>query len=295
MEVGNPLSGSEIKWNAFGESQQDKTDDDRNMQLTDIGFAFVSPMLLLQEGERIIKLDIILSDADGDFSKTDITNSIIISISGEKEWITPKSFSAIFTRNSLTPSVVMLSVTCKFTSSDGSIVPFNESLPGYIFDTIWPVLKIILKPEAGIYNDLYNLQIISSNISVTVNGVKNFTAQNDQSSLDIAKPFLPFGSSPVLNSSFYLGNAEVFQKKLTNFSLDILWNSVPQPDLIEYYNAYLNGNPFTNLIFTVRISLLYEDKWLQFLHSGDYFLFDGIDATRSNHIEISPSEFSDCS
>jgi hypothetical protein len=294
--IGKPFTGTNVKWHAFGESQLNKTDNERNMQLTDIGFAFASPMLLLQEGERTIVLSIILSDLDVSFSKTDITNSIIVSVSGEKGWITPKLFSAIFVRNSLNPSIVTLSVSCTLASTDDSVIAFDKTLLAGNFITLWPVLKIVLKPEAGIYNDLYNLQIISSNISVTVNGIKSFVAQNDQSSLDTTKPFLPFGSTPAINSAFYLGNAEVYQKKLSNFSLDVLWNSVPQADLIDYYKAYQNGNPQTNLEFTARISLLYEDRWLQFLrfvggvYSGDYYLFSD-DATQSNHIEITPSDF----
>ena len=282
---GKPFAEANAKWSAFGENQQSKTDSERNMQSADIGFAFSSPMLLLNEGERTISLSISLLDTGEAFFNTTITNSVTVYVSGEKDWIIPQSFAAVFITKTL------LSVNCTLASTDAAVVAFDASLLSGNFSTVWPVLKVVLKPEAGLYNDLYNLQIISGSISVSVNGVKSLVAQNDQSSLNTTKPFLPFGTTPTLSSTLYLGSAEVFQKKLKSLSLAILWNDIPDDDLGNYYSGYKTGpTSLSNLIFTVRISLLYNDTWLQF--NGDYYLFHPTIASQSNQIDITEAQFS---
>ncbi|MFT4156080.1 hypothetical protein [Parafilimonas sp.] len=289
--MGKPFTGTGSKWNAFGESQQNKPDSERNMQEAGIGFAFSSPMLLLDEGSRALTLTINFLDTGEDLFVSDITSGVLLYITGEKGWITLTSCSAVFQNKT------QLTINASLSSAEDGVVPFSPALHNDSFNTVWPVLKIVLKPDGVLYQDLYNLQITSADIAIAVTGVKNFTAQTDQAAVDITKPFLPFGPAPTINSAFYLGSAEVFQKKLKNFSLDITWNGVPQADLIDYYGGYKIVNPMTNLAFTARISLLYNDKWLLFQHlfggvyTPDYSLFQAIDATQPGRIEISQADF----
>src|SRR5690606_15152526 len=93
---GQPFTEANFKWPAFGESQKFKTDEDRNMQGTEIGFAFSSPMLLLAECERMITLSIILWGTGEDFFVADVTNMVTIYTSGEMGSITPKTYSVVF-------------------------------------------------------------------------------------------------------------------------------------------------------------------------------------------------------
>ncbi len=123
-------------------------------------------------------------------------------------------------------------------STEPAIIPFTSTLHSGVFNTTWPVLQLQLNNGASLYNELYNLQVKSGSIDVSVNGLKNLIIQNDLSQLNPAKPFQPFGPVPTIASDFYIGSAEVFQKKLTSFDINILWNGVPAADLGKYYTSY---------------------------------------------------------
>jgi hypothetical protein len=281
---GQPFPEPNAKWNAFGESQQNKSDQDRNMEEVKPGFAFASPMLLLKEGNRIVTLTINIKDNGHIFFTDNISNDVEVFFSGEKAWITPSSFAANISNTQLTIVAVL-------GSTDKSVVPYNKTVLKEPYNTQWPVLKVILKDGGHLYKDLYNLEIESARIDVAVNGVKDLVIQNNQSALNPSKPFQPFGAIPALDSAFYIGNAEVFQKKLSGISFDILWNEVPSGNLGEHYLGYFENNTsLANLIFTANISLLYRDNWLKLnnpdLPSGDYFLFKLEDAKEVNTIGI---------
>lgn len=60
------------------------------------------------------------------------------------------------------------------------------------------------------------------------------------------KPFHPFGTTPGIGSSFYIGSAEIFQKKLTKLRLNFEWKDVPG-NLKNYYNN-LTGFKITDAL-----------------------------------------------
>ena len=280
---GKPLPAN-AKWNAFGESQQNKADSDKNMEEVKLGFAFASPMLLLKEGNRVVTLTINIKDNEHLFFTDNISNDVDIFFSGEKGRITPTSFTANINNTQLTIVAVLA-------STDKPVVAYNKTVLKEPYNTSWPVLKVILKDGAHLYKDLYNLEIGSARVDVVVNGVKDLVIQNNQSSLNPAKPFQPFGAIPALDSAFYVGSAEIFQKKLSDLSFDILWNEVPSSNLGDHYVSYFeNTTSLSNLIFTAKISMLYRDNWLNFTNpdivSGDYFLFNLDDAKKTNTIDI---------
>jgi len=290
---GKPFALPGSRWSGFGESQTGKADQDQNMEEATIGFGFASPMLLAGEGKRVINLAIGFGNTAGDELTTgDISNGIELYLSGEKSWIQPAIFTAKIVPDPAHPLLFMLQIGMSLDSVDPAIVPFSSALPGAAFDTPWPVVKVVLGKSAAMYSNLYNLRIRSASIDVTVNGVKNLVIQNSQSQLNPGKPFQPFGAQPTINSAFYIGSAEVFQKKLSSLGLDIQWNEVPAVAIGDYYLSYLDGTTsLANVIFTTRISLLYRDHWLTLKNeknpsTGYYFLFDMNDANTVNEISI---------
>lgn len=310
---GKPSKDSNFKWSGFGEDQKNKSDDERNMELASIGFAFASPMLLLAEGDRVITLTIQFSNVAQEEVGAlgiDISQGLELWLSGEKAWIAPSQFTARFNKTPLPPDPLtnaifyacQLVITISLASVDPAVVPFNNAVLGGSFSTEWPVLKVLLVKGAYLYNNLYNLQVQSGTIDVSVNGVKNLVLQNNQSQLNAGKPFQPFGPAPAIGSAFYIGSAEVFQKKLTSLSLDVLWNEVPAANMGNYYNGYITGDAtgtvLSNLSFTANISLLYMNQWRTFrsvadpLSSKDYYLFHPAIASQANTIPITEAEWS---
>jgi len=299
---GKPFAVPGSRWSAFGETQQDRPSQDRNMDPASIGFAIASPMLLLGEGQRTITLSIGFESTGADEIITgDISNGVQLYLSGAKAWIQPAVFSAIIGPDPSNLSLYRLQIVINLDSVTPAVVPFSTALPGVAFDTPWPVLKVVLDQGAAMYKDLYNFRMRSASIDVAVNGVKNLVLQNDQSQLNPGKPFQPFGSQPTILSTFYVGSAEVFQKKLSSVDVDILWDGVPavnwigspQVNLGVYYLSYYdNGTTsLANLIFTTRVSLLYQDHWVRLQNeanptTGDYYLFNLNDASAVNDIRL---------
>ncbi len=132
----------------------------------------------------------------------------------------------------------------------------------------WNKKSITLNP----YPLLSQITIEEIPIYVEVENVQNFSIQNDFSALNPKKPYAPFGATPVCNNHFYLGNNEVFRKKLNFLALKIQWFDLPQSDkgFCDYYHDYNLFNkkkPFHNSIFKWKLDLLtandqpLEKKW----------------------------------
>jgi hypothetical protein len=296
---GKPFVVPGSSWSAFGESQDGKPTNAQTMAAATVGFAFASPMLILGEGQRTITLSLDFEDTGADeLSTGDLSGGIVPYLSGAKAWIQPSNYSAKIAKDPANPSFFQLVLTMSLASIDPAVVNFSSALPGPAFDTEWPVMRVVLGNGAVQYNNLFNLRIRTAQIDVTVKGVKNVVVQNDQSQLSAAKAFQPFGAQPTLGSAFYVGSAEVFQKKLTSLGVDITWNEVPASNLGNYYVSYFDvATSLANIIFTANISLLYEDQWVPFTNAanpgtGDFWLFNVADAKALNEIDITPAEFS---
>jgi hypothetical protein len=303
---GKPFTSTDDpKWSAFGEDQTNKTSSEQNMQPAVLGFAFSSPMLLLNGGDRQITLTIEFNDVpEAEQFGGDIGAGVQLSLSGEKGWIQPQTFSVFVDSKRLDPPnntmfSCKLIISILLPSTEPAVIPFSSALHGGVFSTVWPVLQVQLNNGAALYNDLYNLQVKSGSINVAVTGLKNLLVQNDLSQLNPAKPFQPFGPVPNTGSDFYIGSAEVFQKKLSSFNINILWNGVPASNLGNYYTSYSDVNTsFANVDFTASLSLLYKDRWIEIENAinpatGYFFLFDIDDATAPNTILINADSIND--
>ncbi|MBK9017215.1 MAG: hypothetical protein IPM82_25920 [Saprospiraceae bacterium] len=120
-----------------------------------------------------------------------------------------------------------------------AVVPFEAAGLGEPFATPYPVLKCLLNTVPGVDGafDVFagaNLALIS--LQVNVSEMRSLLLQNDFGVLDGTKPFQPFGSQPVLGSSFKIGSAEVFRKKLSELRLKIEWHGLPDANLDNHYN-----------------------------------------------------------
>jgi hypothetical protein len=137
-------------------------------------------------------------------------------------------------------------------------------------ESSWPGIKILLKHQGNIYHDLKSFSVDSATLDVEVNGKKELLLQNDQFPLDPAKPFLPFGVRPELDSRFFIGSEEVFQKKLSHLQFMIKWKDAPENFSQHYQNSYTTETPSEVIIygnvnassFTAKFEYLYKNSWL---------------------------------
>ena len=281
--LGSPLPEDDLKWNAFGESQREKPDSQKTMYHTTFGFAIASPTLLLQEGERIIRIGlqftIPLTDEWLNGKELKISDLALEAFfSGADQWHGPYEINISTTVDSV-ESGLALEITLN--TDQPPIVPFSADFDEP-FDTPWPMAKVVCKKDSDHYAYTKLMELVMEKISleVEVTEIKNMILQNDQSVLFSDKPFLPFGTTPSLGSAFYIGNGETFSKKLDELKLNIKWHEIPNPDLGQYYNAYILG--LDNTSFRAKMYSLHNKRWREI--NEEIFLFNATDASKPKEI-----------
>ncbi len=260
--LGKALEKDDPKWQTFGKSQVDDSgtvlpEEERTMIFPDIGFAISSPILLLKEGARKVNIEFIFAKT-GSHTQADLQNVFEIYLSGEKEWIKAESYTVFSDR--------MIEFTIN--PEQPAIVGYNDAVLKNGFDTTDPVLKILLKNTPGsdgIYSKLKDNTISALDIFAGATGVQNIILQNDLGVIKPGKPFQPFGPSPVVGSSFYIGSFEVFSKQLSSLNVNVEWHEIPNQNLTTYYDNY---NKYDNSVsppaangFTASVKLLADKKW----------------------------------
>lgn len=275
--LGEPIETEEPKWRTFGAIADPAAPF--NSPLADrpqagIGFAFASPVLFLGEGNRNVKITLQLANTTG-ITNADLKNAFNVLFSGEKEWIAPAISPAKLPQDvtylgaAATKTII---IQRTITVDQPAIVPYNKDVLMDPINTAWPVVKIMLNTDNNVspyvYEKLKALVVNNVSIVVDVEGVKELILQNDQSKLNASKPFLPFGSRPVVSSSFYIGSNEVFRKRLSSVDLNITWKGLPQNSngFLGYYQHYIPANVNarrTNAQFKAEISILDGRTWHQ--------------------------------
>jgi len=209
------------------------------MPAANIGFAIASSELLLSEGTRKITLTIDYNIPEEKQLPTvqDLGDAFKISLSGAKEWIKPLPDNIDITNENTT-----LILTITLNPDAAAVVPFNEEVFKEKLGTTLPVMKVLARQPSGnssnhLLDSLKDIEIKSLTLATEVDGATDLLGFNDTGALDISKSFLPFGSSPEVGSSFYLGSKEAFQKELSTITLNISWEGLPN-DFENHYLGY---------------------------------------------------------
>lgn len=270
---GKKFSGDEEKWPAFGESQWDTDkqqyieEENMTMDFVDVGFAVASPQLILKEGTRTIKLLISVADSttiQSTYLKLLTASNFKYYLSGEKKWleIKPKSSDTDTTYADYNFDDVnhQLAFTLILAEDQPEVAVYNQKKLGGTFSTEYPIVKILLDTDNNPYEYLKDLQIKGIDINVSVNGIKNLILQNDIGKLDAKKPFQPFGSSPVIGSTFYIGSEEIFNKKVSKLNLKFEWLGKPD-SFFTHYTGYGTYQPANDAVFKVNTQILDKKTW----------------------------------
>jgi hypothetical protein len=284
---GGDFDSDVKKWKTLGESQRDpvsgiyRDEDERTMEFGEIGFAITSPVLFLSEGERRITVTLL---SDHSLTQDDIfVDMFIIYLSGKKGWIEAK----LDDENGINVEEnTEIKLKVKLDISAAPVIAYNKEKLGGTFDTDYPVLKIILNNKTGTvygYEKLKDLQITAVRLEVEADEVKTLVLQNDNGLLDAGKPFYPFGTSPTLESGFYIGSGEIFQKKLTYLKLTLDWKDVPDDNLGTHYTKLESG--LNNESFKSKCKVLLNRTWVDL--GDEQQLFDTDYATHNYYIEFS--------
>lgn len=240
---GAALNKENPAWHAFGFNEVPlKKDSPVKIKLPAAkpGFALASPIFLLKEGERTITVTLDLDlPASTDYSAfKDLGSQFIILLTGEKDWISPASFT-IDTVPS--PGKQQLKFAAVIDKAEKAIVGYNAAIHKENYNTSNPVIRVLLEADENkgykAYHEFAKVILKKATINVAVTGMKDVVVENDDGKLDPAKPFLPFGPFPKKGSNFYIGSQEIFSKKWDSINLNFEWKSKPD-DLGTHYFAY---------------------------------------------------------
>jgi hypothetical protein len=273
--LGQAFSVEDKTWPVFGEEQLQKNISDRRMIDAEIGFVIAAPIFALSEGHREIDLVFqftsdsfshlfnLLADIErksgkkaNDVATQVFTKAFNVYATGVHGWFQITHLRLNSSDKWLEQDAITLTLILQ--QDDPAITDNKPELIGTAFDTDRPLIKILLNPDHATY--LYSftgpLQLASIGIEARVKGLKSLTLYNELGLLDGAAPFAPLGPLPKRNTYFLVGHAELFRKKLTDLSMYMEWNNLPdlQEGFAEYYQDY--GAKIDNSSFQVRLSAI---------------------------------------
>jgi hypothetical protein len=252
--LGAALDKTSPKWSAFGNS---------GLPLAQIGFCLASDVLKMKEGDRTVRVKLTLNNLSANAKNTALTTNLFkVSITGEKGWIGPKTISPTIISADL--KVFEANFSFNITKDEPAVNPYIPALHGGNYDTIHPVLQVLLnneKTDFG-YQDFLNVELVDSTIEVQVNGIKDLQLENDFGTLNAKKPFTPFGPAPEVNATFSAGYEEAFTKRLKQFSFDVEWKNIPAANLGSYFQGYdgANGNADFTSIAAFKDGFSWQEK-----------------------------------
>ena len=185
------------------------------------GIGIASPLLLMQTGERTIKIELNAKKYSADQFDYFIT--------GEKKWL--KIENAINDGNLL---------ELKISSKEKSVVPFNAEIhTDFQVESNFPMLLIFPKSA--------NLVTTISSITLTikVENSKSFKLESDFGSINIEKPFYPFGEIPKTGNGITFSCNEFFIKKnaVANFTI------LDENDSADYFQTATNRLILDNSVY----------------------------------------------
>ncbi len=274
---GAPLERKTSHWKGFGSSQENLSDDQRTMNDAQVGFAIASPILLLGEGVRNIKLMLTLEgiglgdiDDDGKISTIQgiFHGGFDFYLSGENKWLglffseDPQGPIQVSPKDGDTWEVTIMLTLPK---EEPAVVHFNPEILEGRFNTPWPVLKAVFDNSSTLdtLDRLKNTILKEATIRMNVQGMVDLLLQNDRIVVDGSSPFRPFTTSPVVGSTLYISSKEAFQKRLNYLNVRINWGDLP--NFTTHYAGYpnANGDAVSQASFEAIFESLREGIWNQ--------------------------------
>jgi hypothetical protein len=278
------LNGNDTGKNfpAFGESQTESTKKDGGyvdvisskltMDPARVGFAISSPLLRLEEGEREIHITLVVDKTSGVNPNRE---QFIFEISSEDDWFNIPSERI----DEFKLTTDGLKIVIKLKNTDPAVVVYDQEMHQHDFRCNQPVLQMRLDPTAEefAYKSWKHVEIEEVKLKVSAKGVRTLIVQNELSTLDPSKPFLPFGPIPSVNDHFYIGHSDIFKHELDTLDAKIKWKDLAYDQFSEHYANYSVG--IVNNDFKAEAAFLRDKDWEP---SGTYNLFNSTDESNAN-------------
>lgn len=158
---------------------------------------------------------------------------------------------------------IRLQIIASLPAEAPSIVGCSPEVHGSNWNTMLPLLKLKLNPEAtiNVFSLLEKYCIDTVSLQVEVTGARNIVAYNNISQLDPSKPFYPFGPIPTTSSYIAISAPEAAKKNIDSFRFHLHWGDLPQGEdgFDEHYTGY--PSKIRNQSFAAKVSVLNNGSW----------------------------------
>jgi hypothetical protein len=287
--LGAPLADPAAGWPVFG------VDDELTYECDalhiDAGFVIVSPLFLMREGVRQVRITLTMDDdarhrlatVIQEFSRyaaaqldAPLTGSVfehlmsellLVSVTGPGGYVDVPTYR-LRTDDTL-PDALVLEFTR--TLSDPPMCLPEVNVEGPMPRASAPNVRIRLNPDARVsaYSWFARLRLARVRIDTTVRGLRSLSLQGPQGPLSPDAPLPIFGVIPERGSAMTFGNEELWNKRLTRVQLHVTWTNLPRaPEtLASHYDSYRLG--ITSDRFLVRGAVLRDFEWHPLIARSD--------------------------
>ncbi|MDR0657638.1 MAG: hypothetical protein LBG18_01660 [Mediterranea sp.] len=249
-----------------------------------LGFMIVSPILLLREGKRTVRL---VFEPENSSDTKNYLNEIVRRLSVANSCSMETSEYLLFHRifyirfstadgwevvENYTVKRENACLSLKFTLPEEfpSTAACNEETHQFRSDI--PALMVYLNFDAWLYpySWLKQFPIKKIRITTAVKGVNDVIVYNDLGKIDCSKPFVPFGVNTEKGAWMAVGNYEMAIKNTQSLDVHIQWGQLPAhaQGLKGHYAGY--GGEIDNTSFRVKARYLSDYQWKD---CGEYPLF----------------------
>lgn len=253
--------------------ETDKETIDFSNSENKIGFLFGSDFLCLDEGDRKISFKFNFSkksieqflNTELDLNADQITSLFEVSYTSEDGWfaINSEKVETILHLEEEVDGNYFIEVVALIENIDPAIItidPKDESFLGY---NSHPYFQFKLNHKLlKYYHYLKSLDLKSIDVDLEILEIKNLSLSNDFGEINSTAPFEPFGSRPIIDSSFVIGHPTFFLYPINDLKINLEWYGLPafEGGFETHYAEY----PYevNNDSFEVKLSYLRNKRWI---------------------------------
>ncbi len=238
-------------------------------EFSPVGWQVESPVLVMEDGFRVVDLVMTVKPGAGDFSKA----GLAVQYSTANGWRNVDADSYL-AGDALHFSLVL---------DKDAPAPAPCVADTHAQDTDAPVVRLLIAPFSPMYEWAKDVLVSGVAVRVSVNGIRDFVLYNDLGDVDTTQPFALFGLQAEKGAWFVFGKSELGMKRLKNASLRGTWQKMPdtRTSFDQRYADYgVDAASF-------QVSVEYQDdNQLKDVGSQPLFLFDDNGAMAPASIDV---------
>ncbi|NGF76669.1 hypothetical protein G5B10_12345 [Fluviicola sp. SGL-29] len=238
------------------ELQNDQITTYKNKDTT-IGIRISSPLLVLREGVRTVKVTFYPRNDqwnDQVSENSTLTSAFKLYISTETGWEHIPEYMVKKERGKL-------KVLFTLPDSFPALTPCSYEV--HSFQSAYPALNVCLNLDSDDYVNasLEMIQLSHIKLRSEVKNVTNLQIYNELGKIDNSKPFVPFGMTTERGAWFTVGNYEINIKPTKTVTLNFEWEQLPEhpSGLKGHYSDYQKN--IANHSFELAVNYLSDFQW----------------------------------